>query len=68
MSLVAIKWEQITLKVICASNNVCVDYVVSPLGGDKCLLKNVKNAIDSFIPEIPDADWSSNESSEVLMS
>ncbi len=27
------------LKVIHASNNVCVGYIVSPLGGDKWLLK-----------------------------
>ncbi len=47
MSMVAIKIEQVIyLKV--ASNSVCVDCIVSPLDGDKWLLKNVF-LIESFI-------------------
>ncbi len=36
------------LKATGASNNVCVDCIISPLGGDKWLLKNVF-VIESFI-------------------
>ncbi len=39
------------LKVIGASDNVCVDCIVHPLGGNKSLLNNVF-AIESFIQEI----------------
>ncbi len=38
------------LRVTGALNNVCVDCIVSPLGGDKWLLKNVF-VIESFIQE-----------------
>ncbi len=39
------------LKVTGASNNVCVDCIVSPLGGDKWLFNNVF-VFESFIQEI----------------
>ncbi len=39
------------LKVISASNNVCVDYSFSPVGGDKWLLKNVF-VVELFTQEI----------------
>ncbi len=55
------------LKVTGALNNVCVDCIVSPLGGDRWLLKKCHWIIlsrDSF----KNADSSSNETSGVFMS
>ncbi len=56
------------LKATGASNNVCVDCIVSPLGGDKWLLKNVF-VIESFIRDsFKNTDSSINETSEVWVS
>ncbi len=61
MFMVAIKID--LWKLTGASNNVCVDCIVSPLGGDKWL-KFVIESRDSF----KNADSSSKETSEVFMS
>ncbi len=55
------------LKVICASNNVCVGYIVSPLGSNKWLLKmcfQLNHSFKRFVPK--NADSSSNETSAVF--
>ncbi len=55
------------LKATGASNNVCVDCIISPLGGDKWLLKNV--FIESLIRDsFKNNDSSINETSEVWVS
>ncbi len=69
MSMVATKIELFhLLKATCASNNVCVDCIISPLGGDTWLLKNVF-VIESFIRDsFKNTDSSINETSEVWVS
>ncbi len=62
MSMVAIKIEPLIFwKQLALQNNVCVDCIISPLGGDKWLLENVF-VIESFIRDsFKNTDSSINE-------
>ncbi len=65
MSMVAIKIEPLIFSKQLALQITFVDCIISPLGGDKWLLKNVF-VIESFIRDsFKNTDLSINETSEV---